>query len=125
MFWRGVVGYLPVNLVQLVAGFGSIWVFTRLLSPTDYGDYALGFAVSTLVQTSLLVWNEAAMARFYAAEREGADRADLFATVYRTFGVMALFVPLVTAAVTLALRCRPACGSRWALACCRWWPGAG
>ena len=103
MFWRGVVGYLPVNLVQMIAGFGSIWVFTRLLSPTDYGDYALGFAVATLVQTSLLVWNEAAMARFYAAERDGADRAALFATVYRTFGVMALFVPLVTAAVTLAL----------------------
>ncbi|MBE7220740.1 MAG: lipopolysaccharide biosynthesis protein, partial [Caulobacteraceae bacterium] len=103
MFWRGVVGYLPVNLVQLVAGFGSIWVFTRLLTPADYGDYALGFSVSTLVQSSLLVWNEAAMARFYAAEREGADRAALFATVYRTFGVLAAVVPLVALAAMAAM----------------------
>ncbi len=113
MFWRGVVGYLPVNLVQLVAGFGAIVVFTRLLSPADYGDYALGFSVSSLVQTALLVWNEAAMARFYAAERDEAGRAALFATVYRTFGVLALAVPAVTALAVLILPLSP--GMRLAL----------
>ena len=43
MFWRGVLGYLPVNIVQAVAGFGAIVLFTRLLSPTDYGGYALAY----------------------------------------------------------------------------------
>ena len=113
MFWRGVVGYLPVNIVQMVAGFGAIVVFTRMLSPADYGDYALGFSVASLVQTSLLVWNEAAMARFYAAEPEGPDRDALFATVYRTFGTLALLVPLVTAALVLLLPLSP--GVRLAL----------
>ena len=32
MFWRGVWGYLPANIVQGVVGFGAIWIFTRLLS---------------------------------------------------------------------------------------------
>ena len=108
MFWRGVIGYLPVNLVQMVAGFGSIVVFTRLLSPTAYGDYALGFSAATLIQTSLLVWNEAAMARFYAAEREGTDRAALFATVYRTFAVLAVALPAVTVAAVCLLPLSPA-----------------
>ena len=33
MFWRGLVGYLPANLVQGIVGLLSIVVFTRLLSP--------------------------------------------------------------------------------------------
>ena len=98
MFWRGVLGYLPVNLVQALAGFGAIIAFTRLLNPGQYGDYALGFAASSLVQTLLFTWIEAAMARFYMAETEGADRPALFATLYRTFAVMALVLPLAAAA---------------------------
>ena len=36
MFWRGVLGYLPVNLAQGLVGLLTIVVFTRLLSPADY-----------------------------------------------------------------------------------------
>ncbi|HTK34156.1 MAG TPA: lipopolysaccharide biosynthesis protein [Caulobacteraceae bacterium] len=94
MFLRGVLAYLPVNLVQAVAGFGSIVVFTRLLSPGSYGDYALAFSVSALAHTLTLTWIEAGMARFYAAEDEGPGRDALFATLYRTFAVVGLACPL-------------------------------
>jgi O-antigen/teichoic acid export membrane protein len=93
MFWRGVLGYLPVNVVQAVAGFGAIVVFTRLLSPEAYGHYALAFSVAAIAHLVVLTWIETAMARFYAAE-EGQDRADLFATLYRAFAVVALLAPL-------------------------------
>ena len=48
MFWRGVFGYLPANIVQGVVGFLTIIIFTRLLSPEDFGRYALAYAVLTL-----------------------------------------------------------------------------
>jgi O-antigen/teichoic acid export membrane protein len=99
MFWRGVLGYLPVNIVQAVAGFGSILVFTRLLSPAAYGDYALAFSVATLGHTLSMTWIEAAMARFYAAEPEGKDRDDLFATVYGAFAVLGFATPIAAALV--------------------------
>ncbi|HTI66946.1 MAG TPA: lipopolysaccharide biosynthesis protein [Caulobacteraceae bacterium] len=99
MFWRGVLGYLPVNLVQAVAGFGSILVFTRLLSPAAYGDYALAFSVATLGHTLSMTWIEAAMARFYAAEPEGPDREALFATVYGLFAVLGFVTPIAAALV--------------------------
>ncbi len=102
MFWRGVLGYLPVNIVQAVAGFGSIVVFTRLLSPADYGAYALAYSTTALVYTCLFVWIEAAMARFYAAETAGG-RDDLYATLYRAFVVMALALPVVAGAILLLL----------------------
>ena len=102
MFWRGVLGYLPVNVVQAVAGFGAIVVFTRLLTPSQYGDYALAFSLTSVVYTCLFVWIESAMARFYAAEDE-AGRLKLYATLYRAFAVMAVALPLVAAALLLSL----------------------
>ncbi|HEX5376997.1 MAG TPA: lipopolysaccharide biosynthesis protein, partial [Phenylobacterium sp.] len=53
MFWRGVVGYLPVNVVQGLVGLLTIVTFTRLLSPAQFGDYALGFSVMSLTHTAL------------------------------------------------------------------------
>ncbi len=95
MFWRGVWGYLPANIAQGVVGLGSILVFTRLLSPADYGVYALGFSVMTLGHTLVFTWLEAAMARFYAAEHGKPGLSDLFATIYRAWlGLALLFVPL-------------------------------
>ena len=95
MFWRGVLAYLPVNLVQAAAGFGAIIIFTRLLSPADYGAYALALSVVSLIYTCLFTWVEAGLARFYAAEHEPEGRANLFASVYAAFGVMALVLPVV------------------------------
>jgi len=105
MFWRGVLGYLPVNIVQAISGFGAIMLFTRLLSPTDYGGYALAYSVTTLLNTCLFTWIEAAMARFHATEvQTGEDAAAaLLATLYRTFAVMACAAPLLGGLVLAAL----------------------
>ena len=103
MFWRGVVGYLPVNIVQGLVGLLSIVAFTRLLSPEAYGAYALAFAVMTLAHTTLFTWLEAAMARFHAREAVQGGLADHFATLYRTAAVMAFAIPLVGAAILFLL----------------------
>lgn len=100
MFWRGVIGYLPVNVVQGVVGLLTIVAFTRLLTPAQFGDYALGLSVMTLVHTAGFTWNEAAMARFWARESDRDNGADHTATVYRTW--LALIV-LAPAAMVLAL----------------------
>jgi O-antigen/teichoic acid export membrane protein len=117
MFWRGVLGYLPVNIVQAVAGFGAIVLFTRLLSPTDYGGYALAFSVTTLLNTCLYTWIEASMARFHAVEAQAGEAAAaaLFATLYRTFAVMACAAPVLGGVALAAL---PISGSlKIAVAC--------
>lgn len=95
MFWRGVLGYLPANIIQGVVGFLAIIVYTRLLSPEDFGRYALAFSVMTMAHVATFSWLEAAMARFWAAQREGADMASHFASLYRTaFVLTGLFLPL-------------------------------
>ncbi len=95
MFWRGVWAYLPANIVQGVVGLLTIVVFTRLLTPEQFGLYALGFSVMTLVHTIGFTWLEASMARFFAAEQARDRLADHFKTLYRAYVVMALvFTPV-------------------------------
>lgn len=96
MFWRGVAGYLPANIIQGLVGFGAIIVYTRLLSPEDFGRYALAFSVMTLAHVVTFSWLEAAMARFWAAQKSPQDMADHFASLYRTTLVLSLiFLPVV------------------------------
>jgi O-antigen/teichoic acid export membrane protein len=102
MFWRGVWGYLPANVVQGVVGLLSIVAFTRLLSPADYGLYALGFSAMTLAHTSAFTWLEAAMARFWATASGAAEADAHMATIYGSFARVAVaFVALVAPALWL------------------------
>jgi O-antigen/teichoic acid export membrane protein len=95
MFWRGVWGYLPAQAVQGVVGVLAIVVFTRLLTPEQFGQYALAFSVMTLSHVLAFSWVEAAMARFWASEVEGPGLKAHFASLYRTaFLLIAVFVPV-------------------------------
>lgn len=100
MFWRGVVGYLPVNIIQGLVGLATIVTFTRLLEPSQFGDYALGFSAMTLLHTAIFTWNEAAMARFWVGESDKGRGPDHAATVYRTWIILLAVLP---AALILAL----------------------
>ncbi len=99
MFWRGVLGYLPVNIVQGVVGLLTIVVFTRVLSPAAYGTYALAFSVMSLAYTGLFTWLEASMARFYAPEAQAGRLPGHFRTLYTAFAVLAVAFPLVAGAI--------------------------
>ncbi len=93
MFWRGLVGYLPANVVQGVVGLLSVVAFTRLLSPAAYGAYAVAFSAASLAHTLTFTWLESAMARFYAREAEAGRLEDHFGAIYRSFaGLAAAFL---------------------------------
>jgi Membrane protein involved in the export of O-antigen and teichoic acid len=102
MFWRGVWGYLPANIIQGVVGFLTIVLFTRLLTPDDFGRYALAYSVFSLMHVATFTWLEAAMARFWAAQATPQDMADHFASIYRGIAVMTLvFIPLAALVIWL------------------------
>ncbi|KQS55863.1 polysaccharide biosynthesis protein [Brevundimonas sp. Leaf363] len=103
MFWRGVWGYLPANIIQGVTGFLAIMVFTRLLSAEDFGRYALAYSVMTLAHVAVFTWLEASMARFWAAQSDATSLESHFGSLYRAaFTLMAVYVPVVGLAIWLA-----------------------
>ena len=94
MFWRGLVGYLPANIVQGLVGVLTLLFFTRLLSAEDFGRYALAFSVMGIAHVAVFTWIEAAMARFWASQTTEAAMRSHFATLYRYFGLLTLaYVP--------------------------------
>jgi len=107
MFWRGLAGYLPANVVQGVVGLLSIVAFTRLLSPAAYGAYAVAFSAASLAHTLVFTWLEAAMARFYAPEAEAGRLEDHFGAIYRAFAALAVVFLLVAGAVAWLLPLEP------------------
>ena len=98
MFFKGLWGYLPANILQGLIGFATLWAFTRILTPEQYGIYALTFGISSLAQTVFFTWIESAMARFYPVEgRDTPEAPALYGTLYRLFAIVAIIFTLVCA----------------------------
>ncbi|GAA0394405.1 polysaccharide biosynthesis protein HsfF [Brevundimonas terrae] len=102
MFVRGLLGNFPASILQAVVGVLTILVFTRLLSSTEFGIYALAFSVCSLAHVLVFTWLEAAMARYWAGEATPEGLADLYATLYRVGLVLSLvFIPAAIAVCLL------------------------
>lgn len=84
-------GYALVTMVQAVATFGAVAVFTRLLHTADYGRYTLAMATAMFLQAILFYWLHAGMVRFYEKTREDETAfADHLATSWATLGLGSL-----------------------------------
>lgn len=88
--------HIPINVAQAATGFGAIWVFTRLLSPSEYGLYALVLTTAQLAYTLSMTWAEGAAYRFLPAQKTDQDRADHFATLI----ALAMGAALIAGAAT-------------------------
>ena len=73
MIWRRLLGYFPASLAGGLASFGAVFALTRLLSPADYGFYALALTTMGIVYTLSITWAEAAAYRF-AGEAEAKSK---------------------------------------------------
>jgi O-antigen/teichoic acid export membrane protein len=93
LLFRHIVGYAPANLLPAFVSFAVIYIFTRLLSPTEYGVYALVFNVAFLCQGVLALWLRNGAIRFYdRAENEGT-LPQLITTIYIGYVISAgLFI---------------------------------
>ena len=118
MFNRHLIAYLPVYLAQGLVGFGAVAVFTRILSPEDYGRYVLILAGASLIGTLIFTWLDAAVARHHArADARGRLAGQLF-TAWRIYAALgaptALLGALVLWAAPLAAELKAACAFAFA-----------
>lgn len=82
MIGRSMLAYIPVNIANLLASFGTIVILTRLLNSEEFGRYAIVIVTMQFTHMGLFTWLEAAMARFQArAEQENDVRSHL-KTIY-------------------------------------------
>ena len=99
---RHLFGYAPVKLAAMLAAFGGIFVYTRLLSAEEYGRYALMFSVLAVVHTLSLTWVEASAYRYTTkAEAEGT-LPDHFKTAFSMMKRALLFSAVLLAVLLVA-----------------------
>lgn len=90
MLNRHLLTYLPVYAAQILVGFGSVVVFTRVLSPEEYGRYTLVLAGALLIQTLIFTWLDAAVARHHARATARGRLGGHLATAFSIYGALAL-----------------------------------
>lgn len=90
MIWRQMLGYIPVNLANIVVSFGTIAILTRLFSGEEFGRYALAIASMHFIHMALFTWVEAAMSRFYARAEADHETASHLKTSYAICAVIGL-----------------------------------
>jgi len=80
-----IAGYVPANVVPAAFSFLSIYIFTRLVSPEEYGAYALVLSVTLLCQALFYYWLQVGAMRFTALARKEGHLEQLVSTTYRLF----------------------------------------
>lgn len=84
------LGYIPVNLANIIVSFGSILILTRLLDAAEFGRYALVMVTMQLTHTVVFTWMEASMERYHARAAQQGDLPNHLKTLYRLGGAFAV-----------------------------------
>lgn len=82
MIFKHILHYAPSSLIPAIVSFAIIYIFTRLLSPTDYGIYALVFNIAFLCQSVLGRWLRIGATRFYDRAEMDGQLPNLAKTLY-------------------------------------------
>jgi O-antigen/teichoic acid export membrane protein len=88
-----ILRYVPANVVPAVMAFAAVSVFTRHLSPAEYGDYTFAFSAALLVTTTLFYALPTVVVQMVPGAEIAGRREVLLTTAYRL---------LATAIVVLA-----------------------
>ena len=81
---------LTANILSAVLGLGSVFVFTRLFAPRDYGAYLLGIGFASVVSVFLVGW----FRNLIISEHARDDGEDVRGLVLQGFLLVCLTAPL-------------------------------
>ncbi|MEI6415512.1 MAG: lipopolysaccharide biosynthesis protein [Pseudomonadota bacterium] len=98
---RHLTGYLPINLFQAIITLASLSFFTRLLTPREYGLYALCTTAILWAQGLLFYGLTLGMGRFVESARQTGQLPALISTTYSLFAILAVGVILVSACLAV------------------------
>jgi O-antigen/teichoic acid export membrane protein len=89
---------MTANVVSAVFGFALVMLFTRVLTPEEYGIYIVGIGIATLFSSLLFNWIKTSLLRFSSE----VENFDMRVTALVAFGVILLFSPILFEILILA-----------------------
>ena len=89
MLGKHILGYLPSLLVPAITAFAAIYFYTRLLSPDEYGHYALALNAMTMLSAVFFYWLHVSIPRLMPQAVKENRAAPLRTTSYIAFAAAA------------------------------------
>jgi len=95
MLLRHIIGYTPSLIVPGITAFLAVFAYTRLLSPAEYGEYALALNSMNLLIAVFYLWLQVASPRLMPQAIK-KNRADAFrATAYLSHAGVSIVIVCV------------------------------
>ncbi|MDE1900768.1 MAG: GNAT family N-acetyltransferase [Alphaproteobacteria bacterium] len=85
MLGRQIIGYVPSLVVPGIVSFATVYSFTRLLDPAQYGHYALAINVMTMLLGVGFFWLQSAASRLLPQAVAQGREASFTATLYALY----------------------------------------
>lgn len=92
------LSYLVAHGLPAMLGFAGIIIFTRILSPEEYGLYVVGMSLAGIINAILFAWLRLSILRY---QSEG-DEADIRLASLVGYGVSVALSPVVLIALLFA-----------------------
>jgi O-antigen/teichoic acid export membrane protein len=89
-------GYLPLNLIQAVASLGVVVIYSRLLTPQQYGYFALAMIAIQWMLGFFFYWLHGSVARFYELRRAHDQLSTLLTTTYESALGLSVLLAMAT-----------------------------
>jgi len=90
--FRQIIGYMPATVIPAATSFLMIYVYTRLLTPSEYGNFSLVFSAVLVIQTSLFFAIPVALTRFYPEAVDQERRDHFLVECYLLFYILCIVV---------------------------------
>jgi O-antigen/teichoic acid export membrane protein len=98
---RQLLSYIPANIVPAFVAFATIYVFTRFLPPSEYGDYSFAFSAVMIGQSALFYPLTVGATRIYPREERTGSVPHFVKSAYGALGLIDIAAGLMIVAVFL------------------------
>ncbi len=85
---RQLLRYAPANVVPGLVAVATIYVFTRLLAPAEYGDYSFVLSAVMIGQAALFYPLTVGATRIYPREEQGGKLPGFVKSAYASLGLV-------------------------------------
>ncbi len=87
--------YLAAHIFPAAVGFGAITMYTRLLSPAEYGVYVVGLSIAGILGATFFGWIRLSVSRYQAMSPDVDFRGTAMVAFAITIAVLCAASPLV------------------------------
>jgi O-antigen/teichoic acid export membrane protein len=95
MLFRHIIGYTPSLIIPALTAFLAVFAYTHLLSPTEYGHYALALNSMNLLNAIFFFWLQVSLPRLMPQaikeKRDTAFRTTAYAA-YASVGAVVIII---------------------------------